>query len=58
MENSTGSYSFWHWVLKGMKIEKNFLISEDNRSRADAQKQCISAELESEKESRSIPNVI
>ena len=58
MENSKGSYSFWHWVLKGMKIEMNFLISEDNRSRADAQKQCISAELESKKESRSIPNVI
>lgn len=58
MESSTGSYSFWHWVLKGMKIEMNFLISEDNWSRADAQKQCISAELESKKESRSIPNVI
>lgn len=38
MENSKGSYSFWCWVLKVMKIEMNFVISEDNPSRADAQK--------------------
>lgn len=39
MESSESSYSCWCWLLKGMKIEINLLTSEDNPSRADAQKQ-------------------
>lgn len=58
MENSKSSYSFWCWVPKGMKIEINFLTSEDNPGRADAQKAMYQYETGKRKESRSIPNVI
>lgn len=59
MEKSISSYScWWCWVLKGMKTEINFLTSEDNLSRADAQKTMYQYRTTKWKKSRSIPNVI
>lgn len=44
--------------IKGMEIEINFLTSEDNPTRDDAEKPMYQYRTTKWKESRSIPNVI